>query len=117
MILIDFLNIYIYIWKYIYMEMSVPKRNPKESQKVPRQPRGAQKQSQCSHATAVACEMMPRYAHATQPMAAALVLLPPQKCKNALKWTQNEIYGELLFRKNVEMKKCVWTAPARTDCI
>ena len=63
------------------MEMSVPKRNPKESQKVPRQPRGAQKQSQCSHATAVACEMMPRYAHATQPMAAALVLLPPRNAK------------------------------------
>ena len=40
-----------------------------------------------------------------------------QKCKNAPKWTQNEIYGELLFRKSVEMKQSVWTAPARTDCI
>ena len=63
------------------MEMSVPKRNPNESQKVPRQPRGAQKQSQCSHATAVACGMMPRYAHATQPMAAALVPLPLRNAK------------------------------------
>ena len=33
------------------------------------------------------------------------------------KWTQTEVYGELLFRKSVKMKKCVWTAPARTDCI
>ena len=61
--------------------MGVPKRSPKGTQKVPREARGPQKQFQCSHATAVACGMMPRYAHATQPMAAALVLLPPRNAK------------------------------------
>ena len=33
------------------------------------------------------------------------------------KWTQYEVCWELLFRKSVKLKKCVWTAPAWTDCI
>ena len=33
------------------------------------------------------------------------------------KWTQNEDPRELFFRKSAKLKKCVWTAPAWTDCI
>ena len=33
------------------------------------------------------------------------------------KWTQNDDLGKLFFRKSVKLKKCVWTAPAWTDCI
>ena len=31
--------------------------------------------------------------------------------------TQNEVFWDLLFRESVKMEKCVWTAPACTDCI
>ena len=31
--------------------------------------------------------------------------------------TQNETFWDLLFRESVKMEKCVWTAPACTDCI
>ena len=30
--------------------------------------------------------------------------------------TQNEVFWDLLFRESVKMEKCVWTAPACTDC-
>ena len=33
------------------------------------------------------------------------------------KWTQNENSRKLFFRKSAKLKKCVWTAPAWTDCI
>ena len=92
----------------------------KESQGIPKGP-------QATQGSPKAIPVFPRYGRSVwndatlRPRYAAdgrrVGAVAPQKCKNAPKWTQNEIYGELLFRKNVEMKKCVWTAPARTDCI
>ena len=32
-------------------------------------------------------------------------------------WTQHEDLRKLFFRKSVKLEKCVWTAPAWTDCI
>ena len=37
--------------------------------------------------------------------------------RNDAKWSPNEVLLDLIFKKHVKMKKCVWTAPARTDCM
>ena len=31
--------------------------------------------------------------------------------------TQNEVFWGLLFKESAKIEKCVWTAPACTDCI
>ena len=100
------------------------KRGPGRAQEVPR---GPQKVPKGTQGSPKGVPVFPRYGRSVwndatlRPRYAAdgrrVGAVAPQKCKNVPKWTQNEIYGELLFRKSVKMKKCVWTAPARTDCI
>ena len=51
------------------------------------------------------------------PFASAIPLTNNFKRKTSPKWSPNEVLLDLVFRRNVEMKKCVWTAPARTDCM